>query len=152
MASPEFWLLRARRGRNPFPMKVELFTLADYAVAVPGGKLTIVGTFDRLSPPQLPYQQPAFYLVGKLRFDAAEVGERRVQFTISNPDGKMIGALPEVKVPVALRGDDYTATMQVVLAINGLPLAEEGDHSINLLIDGRPEATLMLTIKVARKA
>jgi hypothetical protein len=133
-------------------MKVELFTLADYAVAVPGGKLTIVGTFDRLSPPQLPYQQPAFYLVGKLRFDAAEVGERRVQFTISNPDGKMIGALPEVKVPVALRGDDYTATMQVVLAINGLPLAEEGDHSINLLIDGRPEATLMLTIKVARKA
>ena len=26
-------------------MKPELFTLCDYAVAVPGGKLTIVGTF-----------------------------------------------------------------------------------------------------------
>jgi len=130
-------------------MKVELFTLADYAVAVPGGKLTIVGTFDRLTPPKLPYQQPPFYLVGKLRFDATETGEKRIKFTISNPDGKMIGALPEVKVPVALRGDDYTASMQVVLAINGLPLTEAGDHSINLLIDDKTEATLLLTIKVA---
>ena len=132
-------------------MKVELFTLADYAVAVPGGKLTIVGTFDRLSPPQLPFQQPAFYLVGKLRFDATEVGEKRVKFTISNPDGKMIGALPEVRVPVAMRDDEYTTAMQVVLRINGLPLAEAGDHSINLLIDDKTEATLLLTIKVAPK-
>ncbi len=132
-------------------MKVELFTLADYAVAVPGGKLTIVGTFDRLTPPQLPFQQPAFYLVGKLRFDATEVGERHIKFTISNPDGKMIGALPEVKVPVTLRGDDYTAAMQLVLQINGLPLAEQGDHSINLLIDDKIEATLLLTIKLALK-
>lgn len=133
-------------------MKVELFTLADYAVAVPGGKLTIVGTFDRLTPPQLPFQQPAFFLVGKVRFDATEAGEKRVKFTISNPDGKMIGALPEVKVPVAMRDDEYTAAMQLVLQINGLPLAEQGDHSINLLVDDRIEATLLLTIKVARKA
>ena len=132
-------------------MKVELFTLADYAVAVPGGKLTIVGTFDRLSPPQLPFQQPAFFLVGKLRFDATEVGEKRVKFAVSNPDGKLIGALPEVKVPVAMRDDEYTAAMQVVLQINGLPLSEQGDHSIALLIDDRVEATLMLTIKIAPK-
>lgn len=131
-------------------MKVELLTLADYAVVVPGGKLTIVGTFDRLAVPQLPFQQPSFYLVGKFRFDAAEAGERRVKFVFTDPDGKEIGALPEVKVPVAIRDEEYTAAMQVVLRINGLPLTQTGDHSVNVLIDGRTEATISLVIQVEK--
>ena len=28
-------------------MKVEILTVCDYAVSAPGGKLTLVGTFDR---------------------------------------------------------------------------------------------------------
>ena len=131
-------------------MKVELLTLCDYAVAVPGGKLTIVGTFDRLTPLKLPFQQPSFFLVGKFRFDASEVGEKRVKFVFADPDGKEIGALPEVRVPVAIRDEEYTAAMQVVLRINGLPIAQTGDHSVMLQIDGNTEATLLLTIQAAR--
>jgi hypothetical protein len=131
-------------------VKIELLTLADYAVAVPGGKLTIVGTFDRLMLPKLPFQQPSFFLVGKFRFDAAEVGEKRLKFVFSDPDGKEIGALPEVKVPVAIRDEEYTAAMQVVLRINGLPLTQAGDHSVTVLIDDRTEATITLTIQVHR--
>jgi len=129
-------------------MKVELLTLADYAVAVPGGKLTIVGTFDRLALPKLPFQQPSFFLVGKFRFDATEVGERRLKFVFTDPDGKEIGALPEVKVPVAIRDEEYTAAMQVVLRINGLPLTQVGDHSVNVVIDGRTEGSASLTIQL----
>jgi len=129
-------------------MKVELLTLCDYAVAVPGGKLTIVGTFDRLTPPKVPFQQPSFYLVGKIRFDATEVGEKRIKFVFTDPDNKEIGALPEVKVPVAIRDEEYTAAMQVVLRINGLPINQAGDHSVMLQIDGVTEATLQLTIQV----
>jgi len=129
-------------------MKVELLTLADYAVVVPGGKLTIVGTFDRLALPKLPFQQPSFFLVGKFRFDATEVGEKRVKFVFTDPDAKEIAALPEVTVPVAIRDEEYTAAMQVVLRINGLPLAQAGDHSVAVLIDGRTEATITLTIQL----
>jgi hypothetical protein len=131
-------------------VKPELFTLCDYAVAVPGGKLTIVGTFDRLIVPKLPHQQPSFYLVAKCRFDSTEVGEKSLKFTFADPDGKEIGALPELKVPVAMREEDYTAAMQVVLRINGLPLAQAGDHSVHLMIDGRVEATASLTIQLAK--
>lgn len=133
-------------------MKVELLTLCDYAVAVPGGKLTIVGTFDRLQPPALPFQQPSFFLVGKFRFDASEVGEKRLRFVFSDPDGKEIGALPEVKVPVAIRDEEYTAAMQVVLRINGLPLTQIGEHAVNVQIDGRTEATTSLTVQVVKPA
>lgn len=129
-------------------MKVELLTLCDYAVAVPGGKLTIVGTFDRLTPPKLPFQQPSFFLVGKIRFDASEVGEKRLKFAFTDPDGKEIGALPEVKVPVAIRDEEYTAAMQLVLRINGLPITQAGDHAVVVQIDGNTEATLLLTIQV----
>jgi len=131
-------------------VKVELLTLCDYAVAVPGGKLTIVGTFDRLTPPKLPFQQPSFFLVGKFRFEASEVGEKRLKFVFTDPDGREIGALPEVKVPVAIRDEEYTAAMQVVLCINGLPLAQAGDHSVMVQIDGKTEASLLLTIQLAR--
>jgi hypothetical protein len=131
-------------------VKVEVLTLCDYAVAVPGGKLTIVGTFDRLAVPKLPHQQPSFYLVAKVRFDITEAGEKRLQFTFTDPDGKQIAALPEMKVPVKLREEDYTAAMQVVLRINGLPLAQTGDHSVNLVIDGQREASVSLTIQVAQ--
>ena len=65
-------------------------------------------------------------------------------------NGKEIGALPELKVPVALREEDYTAAMQAVLRINGLPLTQTGDHSINLLIDGTLEATVSLRIQLPR--
>lgn len=130
-------------------MKVELLTLCDYAVAVPGGKLTIVGTFDRLTPPKLPFQQPSFFLVGKIRFDATEVGEKRLKFIFTDPDGKEIGALPEVKVPVAIRDEEYTAAMQLVLRINGLPITQVGDHAVVVQIDGNTEATLLLTIQLA---
>lgn len=131
-------------------MKVEFLTLCDYAVAVPGGKLTIVGTFDRLAVPVLPHQQPSFYLVAKVRFDITEAGEKRLQFTFTDPDGKQIGALPEMKVPVKLREEDYTAAMQVVFRIAGLPLAQAGDHSVNLLIDGKPETSVSLAIQLAK--
>ncbi len=131
-------------------MKVEILTLCDYAVAVPGGKLTIVGTFDRLGVPKLPHQQPIFHLVAKCRFDSTEVGERRFKFTFTDPDGREIGALPEMKVPVAMRGEDYTAAVQVVLGINGLPLTQAGDHSVNLLLDGRPEASVSFSIQVVQ--
>lgn len=131
-------------------MKIELLTLCDYAVAVPGGKLTIVGTFDRLAVPKLPYQQPSFYLVTKVRFDLTEAGEKRLKFVFADPDGKEIGALPEVKVPVKLREEDYTAAMQAVLRINGLPLSQAGDHSVHLLLDDKIEATALLTIQLAQ--
>lgn len=132
-------------------MKVELLTLCDYAVAVPGGKLTIVGTFDRLFATQFPFQQPPFYLVGKFRFDASEVGEKRLRFSVSDPDGREIGALPELKVPVRMREDEYTTAMQVVLRINGLPLAQEGEHSVIFAVDGRIESSLPLSIKLEKK-
>jgi len=131
-------------------VKVEILTLCDYAVAVPGGKLTIVGTFDRLVVPKLPHQQPSFFIVAKCRFDSTEVGEKRVKFTFTDPDGRQVGALPELKVPVAMREEDYTTAMQAVLCINGLPLTQTGDHSINLMIDGKQEATVSLTIQVAK--
>jgi hypothetical protein len=131
-------------------VKVELLTLCDYAVSVPGGKLTIVGTFDRLAVPRLPYQQPSCFLVAKVRFASDEDGERRLKFIFTDPDGKEIGALPEVKIPVKMRDDEYTAAMQAVLRINGLPVAQAGDHTVHLLIDDNVVATALLTIQVAK--
>jgi hypothetical protein len=51
---------------------------------------------------------------------------------------------------VKLREEDYTAAMQAVLRINGLPLAQAGDHSVHLLIDDKIEATALLTIQLAK--
>ena len=60
-------------------MKVEIFTLCDAATADAGGKLNILGSFDRIHAASVPVTHPLCALAIKLRFERLEEGQKRVR-------------------------------------------------------------------------
>jgi hypothetical protein len=60
-------------------MKVELFALCDAATADAGGKLNILGVFDRLNAREAPVTHPLCALAVRLRFERLEEGQKRVR-------------------------------------------------------------------------
>ncbi|MGC2353423.1 MAG: hypothetical protein WA496_08510, partial [Candidatus Udaeobacter sp.] len=62
-------------------MKVEIFTLCDAATVDAGGKLSILGSFDRLNAREVPVIHPQCSLAIKLRFERVEEGKKRFRIS-----------------------------------------------------------------------
>ena len=63
-------------------MKIEIFTLCDAATTDAGGKLNILGSFDRLYAVQAPITHPQCALAIKLRFERVEEGAKSIRIQL----------------------------------------------------------------------
>src|ERR1700712_4109961 len=71
-------------------MKVEIFTLCDAATADSGGKLNILGSFDRINANAVPVTHPLCALAIKMRFERLEEGEKRIGISFVDSDGTAV--------------------------------------------------------------
>jgi hypothetical protein len=126
-------------------MKVEIFTLCDYARGEPTGKLYVIGAFDHLLAPQLPTPL-ACAIAARLRFDADEVGKKGFALSFIDADGGK--AMPDVKVEadVHMPPGESTASGVIVLVLPQLMLVRHGEYAIELTVDGRTVASIPLYV------
>ena len=103
-------------------MKVEIFTLCDAATLDAGGKLNILGSFDRLNAREVPIVHPHCTLAIKLRFERVEEGQKRLRIAFVDQDGAAIMQNLDVTTEVRFQGDDPSATISVALNIQQLRL------------------------------
>ena len=127
-------------------MKVEIFTLCDAATVDAGGKLNILGSFDRLSAKQVPVTHPQCSLAMKLRFERVEEGRKRIRIAFIDSDGATVMPSLEATTDVQFRGEDATATVSLALNIHQLRLPRFGEYSIDLAVDDRQEASSPLYV------
>ena len=129
-------------------MDIEIFALCD-AAADYGGKLSLLGTFDRIIVKEFPASHPHCCVALRARFDRIEEGDHRVRIRIVDEDGKPIG--PGVDGNIAVRFppklDSVCANM--VLGITGLKFEKPGHYSIDLALDTRHEKSLPLLVAQA---
>jgi hypothetical protein len=130
-------------------MKVEIFTLCDAATLDAGGKLNILGSFDRLNAREVPIVHPHCTLAIKLRFERVEEGQKRLRIAFVAQDGAAIMQNLDVTTEVRFQGDDPSATISVALNIQQLRLPKFDEYSIDLAVDGRQEASIPLFVKHA---
>jgi hypothetical protein len=78
-------------------LRTEIFVLCD-AATDNFGKLNLLGTFDIIGVPQVPFAYPACALALRIRFDALEDGEHTIRLRLIDEDGRSIGPAFEVKV------------------------------------------------------
>src|SRR5438552_18026622 len=126
-------------------MKVEIFTLCDAATVDAAGKLSILGSFDRLSAREAPVTHPQCALAIKLRFKRAEAGQKRIQIAFVDSDGTSvmtIGATSEV----SFHGNDSTATVSLAIGILPLRLPRFDTYSIDLTVDDQHKASIQLLV------
>ena len=128
-------------------MKVEIFTLCDAATADAGGKLNILGSFDRIHAANVPVTHPLCALAIKLRFERLEEGPKRVRISFMDSDGKAVMPTLDANTQVMFPPEEHTVTACMVLQIQQMKLPNYGEYSIDLAIDGRHEASIPLFVR-----
>ncbi len=127
-------------------MKVEIFTLCDAATLDAGGKLNILGSFDRLNAKQVPVTHPQCSLAIKLRFERVEEGQKRLRIAFVDSDGVAVMPTIDAATEVRFLGNDSTSTVSVALNIQQLKLPQFGEYSIDLAVDDRHETSIPLFV------
>ncbi len=128
-------------------MEIDLVLLADAATIDAGGKLNILGVFDRISVPKFPAKHPHAALV--LRFSASmhEGGSHTVEIVLKDPDGK---ELMNVNGDLHVGPGGPLAGGQIlvpqVLNMGGLVFPKAGQYSFDVRIDGEHQVSLPLTV------
>ena len=128
-------------------MKVEIFTLCDAATADVGGKLNILGSFDRLQAASVPVTHPLCALAIKVRFEKLEEGLKRVRISFMDADGKPVMPTLDANTQVSFPPNEHSVTACLVLQLQQLKLPNYGEYSIDLGIDGRQEASIPLFVR-----
>jgi hypothetical protein len=127
-------------------MKVEIFTLCDAATVDAGGKLNILGSFDRLNAKQVPVIHPQCSLAIKLRFERVEEGKKRLRISFVDSDGAAVMPTLDATTEVRFQGNDSTSTVSLALNIQQLKLPRFGEYSIDLAVDDRHESSIPLFV------
>ena len=127
-------------------MRVEIFTLCDAATVDAGGKLNILGSFDRLNAREAPVIHPQCSLAMKLRFERVEEGRKRIRIAFIDSDGTPVMPPLEATADVHFPGQDATSNVSLALNIHQLRLPRFGEYSIDVAVDDRQEASSPLYV------
>lgn len=126
-------------------MDVEIFALCDAATEA-GGKLNILGAFDRINARQFPAVHQHCAVTVRMRFDRIEEGEHQVRLNFVDADGKSIMPPLDGKLGIQFPGDVQSVCANMILNMNGLKFEKPGQYSIDLAVNGRHEKSLPVNI------
>ena len=131
-------------------MVIDIFTLCDYAQDV-GGKLTIVGTFDKIYFPELPGFLPICSIATRISLEGGETGEHTIKISILDSNEKEIIKPLGGKFNVNIQNDEEKGTVSFVIGIGRLKFESYGKYYINLLIDEETRKSVTLVVKKPSK-
>jgi Family of unknown function (DUF6941) len=128
-------------------MKVEIFTLCDFASADSGGKLNIIGVFDTIWTREIPAAYALCALAIRIRFDKIEEGLKKIKISFVDSDGNPVMPTMEMQMPVHIPSSLQHGNAQVVFLIPQMKFSNFGEYSVDLAIDGRQEASTPLFVR-----
>ncbi len=117
--------------------------LADYANLSREGKLNIMGIFQEINPPVLPFTLPQMYLVLGLTAGPAEFNTtRNLRIPLLHSDGQEVLAMEaEMRVPSARRPGSRAYINETIL-LAGVTFPQAGDYAFHILIGDDEKATV----------
>lgn len=128
-------------------MDVKLAVLADYANVSSDGKLNIMGIFQEINAPSLPFPLPQMYLVLTFEAGPAEFGsQKQLRIVLMDGDGNERIALEgEVQVPEPKRRGSR-AYINEAIGLAGVPFEKAGDYQFAILVGGERKKTVPLHV------
>jgi hypothetical protein len=82
-----------------------------------------------------------------LRFTLIENGKHAVRLHFVNEDGQLILPPLEAQLEIACSEEIGSASTNLILGVQSLPLEKPGDYAINLAVDGRQLASIPLFVR-----
>lgn len=129
-------------------MNIEIASICDAATANgAGGRLNILGAFDRVFPQKFPFVIPQCAAAFRIRYLRAEAGTHKLALAIEDVCGHPIVPVMESNIPFepVATGLD-TAAINLVLNMQRLQIARPDKYIVRLMIDDEEIATLPLYI------
>jgi len=132
-------------------MEVALALLTDYANVTREGKLNLLGLFNRINAPTLPWTHPQMQLALSFEASPAEYDTtKNVQIKLLDADGNTKFAISsDLKVPREKSG--RSVSINTIIAINNLRLDTEGDYAFHILIGGDDKKSIPLRVDYVPK-
>jgi hypothetical protein len=126
---------------------VTLSVLADYATVSQDGKLSVMGIFQEINPPTLPFALPQMYLVVSYSVGPAEFDTvKDIKIALLDNDGEEMLAL-EGQVPVRRPPRPGTrAYMNQIIGLSGVTFERPGDYGFAILAGGETKGTVSLHV------
>lgn len=127
-------------------MKLELFSLSDYAQELQG-KLVIVGTFDVIRTQKFPAFHPQCSIAIKIRYTDGDQLDNNFKICIVGRDATK----PLFNVEGGIHSENpekfETYSANIVINVNGLNFEYEGTYKILFYINNKLEGELPLYLK-----
>lgn len=129
-------------------MDVEIFTLCD-AATVSGGKLNILGSFDKLNSEVFPFQHPDLAIAVKVRFEGSESGNHILEVRMIDLDGHPVIPSDPLPLSVSTPEGEYSVHM-LINRYHGLPFRRPGEYHLDLVLNGEVKSRIPLLVVAAR--
>ena len=128
-------------------MEVSLAVLADFASVSQEGKVNVMGVFQEINAPVLPWVHPQMFVVVTFVAGAAEFDSRRtLRIVFSTEDGKAMATIEQqVTVPRHPRAGERSLINQIV-GLAGLRFERPGNYQFAILVDGDEKRTIPLRV------
>jgi len=130
-------------------MKVTLCKFCDFACVLQGGKGSVIGMFDAIYAPQLPFDQAPVHLCTEFEFDASEMGSRQtVELALVDEDARDLFRLrADIQVPHAPPGKPIRLFHDFILG--NMHFEREGTYRLDITHEERIVAEERLYVALA---
>jgi hypothetical protein len=116
-------------------LSVEFAFICDYAEAT--GKINAMGIgFDTIFAPSVPTIHPFFFLVFKLQANIVETGEKKIQISLIDEDGKNVIPIISTKFVIPRPKEGTESKAQIALQFGNVTFPNYGGYSIHGVIEG----------------
>jgi hypothetical protein len=127
-------------------MNVQVAVLCD-AATDDNGKLNLLGSFDTIYARELPAVHPQCAVALRVTFFSGDEGKRQMKLNFVDADGHSIMPGIDIPVEVTLPEDMHFGTRNFIINIQQLKFEEPGLFSVDLSLDGQPQASIPLLVK-----
>jgi hypothetical protein len=129
-------------------MTIDLSLLCDAATLDAGGKLNILGVFDRIHAREFPARHGRICLVLRVAATATDAGEHKAEIRLVTPGGDDLVRLDGSLQVGPGRGDEVTRIPHV-LNLDGVVFPEAGNYRFEVSLNGEHAVTLPLRLLAA---
>jgi hypothetical protein len=128
-------------------MRVTLAALADYANVTMEGKLNIMGIFQEINAPTLPFQLAQMYLVVSFSAAPSEApAQKRLEVKLLAADGAQVFAAQQILPVQPPNRPGARLITNAVMGIGGLLFNGAGDYAFSILVDGDEKESVPLRV------
>ena len=127
-------------------MNIQVAVLCD-AATDDNGKLNLLGSFDTIYARELPAIHPQCAVALRVTFLAGDEGKRALKLSFVDGDGHAIMPGIDIPVEVTLPEDMHFGTRNFIINIQQLKFDQPGLYSVDLTLDGQPQASIPLLVK-----